>query len=103
MAIKTTRRTLTNAWIADARTVEVAIERFSTSRTLTNDCEVALFEMASDDQLHVNVTHKYPTRTLAGWAGPGKLLDGFVHNRRFDSEPDTIIRHIREMVFAERL
>ena len=103
MGIKITHKLLTDAWIPDVRVVKAAIEKFSTKRAVTNDCQVALFEMASDRQLHVNVSHKYPTRTLDGWAGPGKLRDGFVHNRRFDSEAETIIRHIQEMVFATRI
>jgi hypothetical protein len=103
MGIKTTHKMLTHAWTPDVRAVQAGIEQFSRTRAVTNDCEVALFEMAADDQLHVNVTHKYATRTVTGWAGPGRLRDGFVHNRRFDGEAETIIRHIREMVFATRI
>jgi hypothetical protein len=72
-------------------------------RPLTNDCRVVFFEIAGDGQLHVNVTHQHATRAVRGWAGPARLPDGFVHNRRFgDPPPRQIIRHIRNMVFALR-
>ena len=62
------------------------------------------FEIVSDGHLHVNVTHKYPTRTARGWAGPASLPEGFVHNRTFgDTQPSQIIRHVRDMVFAARI
>ena len=103
MPIKTTHNLLTDSWTDDVHIVEEAIGRFGASRGVTNDCQVALFEVVRDDQLHVNVTHKYPTRTIPGWAGPAVLRSGFVHNRTFgDTEPSDIIRHIRQMVFAAR-
>jgi hypothetical protein len=71
---------------------------------LTNDCQIALFEIARDAHLHVNVTHRYPTRRVRGWAGPARVPDGFVHNRTFgDTRPSRIIRHIRDVVFAARI
>jgi hypothetical protein len=51
----------------------------------------------------VNVTHKYATRVVPGWSGPGVVESGFVHNRTFgDTQPGDIVRHIRQMVFATR-
>jgi hypothetical protein len=83
--------------------METAIRRFKDDGSLTNECHVAFFEMAADAHLHVNVTHRHLTRTVTGWAGPGRLPDGFVHNRRFvDTQSGQIIRHVREMVFAPR-
>jgi hypothetical protein len=103
MDIRTTHKLLTGSWTADVETVETAIGRFTADRAVTNDCQVALFEIARDEHLHVNVTHKYPTRTVRGWAGPARLRQGFVHNRIFaDTTPTKIIGHIREMVFASQ-
>jgi hypothetical protein len=103
MPIKTTHKLLTDSWTTGVRVVEDAIGRFGASRDVTNDCQVALFEIVRDEHLHVNVTHKYATRTMPGWTGPGVLPSGFVHNRTFgDTQPSDIIRHIRRMVFAAR-
>ena len=102
--VTTTRNLLTASWQADVRAVESAVSRFTLDRPLSNDCTVALFEIAGDDHLHVNVTHKYETTTARGWAGPARLPTGFVHNRRFgDTQPHQVIRQIRNMVFAERI
>jgi len=103
MPIKTTHNLLTDSWTDDVHVVEEAIGRLGAGRAVTNDCHVALFELVRDDHLHVNVTHKYATRTMPGWAGPAVLRTGFVHNRTFgDVQPRDIIRHIRHMVFAAR-
>lgn len=103
MGISTTHKLLTESWTADVQAVETAIGRFSADRAVTNDCQVVLFEIVRDDHLHVNVTHKYQTMTVPGWAGPASLEGGFVHNRTFgDSQPNEIVRHIRDMVFAPR-
>jgi hypothetical protein len=99
MPIKTSHNLLTDSWTDDVHVIEKAIGRFD----VANDCQVALFEIVRDDDLHVNVTHKYATRTMPGWAGPAVLPSGFVHNRMFgDAQPSDIIRHIRRMVFAVR-
>ena len=104
MVVTTTHKLLTDSWTADVEALEAAVEGFETFGTTTNPCHVAFFEIVRDRQLHVNVTHKYQTRTVRGWAGPASLPEGFVHNRRFDdSQPAQIIRHIREMVFASRI
>jgi hypothetical protein len=96
--LSTSRRT------ADVEKLESAIGRFKVDSDLANDCEVAFFEMVSDGQLHCNVTHRHATKSVTGWAGPGHVVNGFVHNRRFGDTPQKhIIRHIRDMVFAARL
>jgi hypothetical protein len=99
-----TRNLLTALWIADVQEVESAVARFKLERSLPNDCEVTFFELAGDPRLHVNVTHKYETIAVRGWAGPGRLSEGFVHNRRFDAaRRSQVTRHIRDMVFADRI
>lgn len=102
-AITTNQALLTQSWTADVETLETAIGRFTARRPLVNACRVAFFEIAGDAQLHVNVTHQYPTKVVRGWTGPGITRNGFVHNRRFaDTPPSEMIRHIRSMVFAAR-
>ena len=104
MAITSRHTLLTDSWTADVEALEAAIGRFKAERPLTNDCQIALFEIARDAHLHVNVTHRYPTRKVRGWAGPASVPEGFVHNRTFgDTQPSRIIRHIRDMVFAARI
>ena len=103
-AVTTKHKLLTGSWTADVKTLETAIGRFTADRPLAHDCQVVLFEIAGDDELHVNVTHRHRTMAVPGWAGPGRLPEGFVHNRRFgDTPPDQMIRHIRDMVFASRV
>src|ERR1700694_3566416 len=102
-AVTTSHKLLTSSWTSDVQALETAIGRFTADRPLTNDCQVVFFEIAGDGQLHVNVTHQHQTRAVRGWAGPAKLPDGFVHNRRFgDTPPKQMIRHIRNVVFALR-
>ena len=58
---------------------------------MKNDCQVSFFELGQDSHLHVNITHRYPTKTAQGWAGPANLPRGFVHNRTFgDTQPSRI-------------
>lgn len=86
---------------ADVENLEWAIGRFEAEGNVASDCEVSLFEIVGDEYLHCNVTHRHATKTVTGWAGPGHVPDGFVHNRRFGDTPQKdIIRHIRDMVFA---
>ena len=102
-AVTTEYRLLTNAWTADVRSVEIAIGRFTAQRALDNTCHVVLFEVPGDAELHVNVTHEHLTSGVTGWAGPGKIPDGYVHNRRFGDTPRSrIVQQIRDMVFAGR-
>jgi len=102
MTITTTRNLLTGSWTADVQTLETAVRHFKSDPAVTNDCHVAFFEIARDRDLHVNVTHARETIAVSGWAGPAKVADGFVHNRRFGgTAPSRIVRHIRDMVFAD--
>lgn len=102
--ITTTHHLRTRPWTVHVEALETAIGRFTSRRPLKNDCCVALFEVDGDGDLHVNVTHRHPTETPRGWAGPGVLPQGFVHNRTFgDTPPKEIVRHIREMVFSARI
>lgn len=101
MTITATHKLVTESWTADVEAVETAVRRFKISPALSNDCQVMLFEVVRDGHLHVNVTHKYPTTTASGWAGPASLPQGFVHNRIFSEQPTgQIVRDIRHMVFA---
>ena len=102
--VTTTHRFVTDSWMADVQSLESAVAEFTLDGPLSNDCEVAFFEIAGDPHLHVNVTHKFKTTTARGWAGPASLPEGFVHNRRFgDARPSHVTRHIRDMVFADRI
>lgn len=104
MAIATTHKLLTGSWTAAVAALETAVGDFEADGAMKNDCQVAFFEIVRDDHLHVNVTHRHPTKTANGWMGPASLPQGFVHNRTFgDSKPRQIIRHVREMVFAARI
>jgi hypothetical protein len=96
---------LTHTWAADVETMETAIGRFPLDeRPPANDCRVAFFEVPHDGHLHVNVTHRYATKDVAGWAGPAHTAAGFVHNRVFgETQPAQVVRHIRDMVFAARV
>jgi len=104
MGITITQNLLTSSWKAEVATLETAVGHFEVDHAVKNDCRVAFFEIARDGHLHVNITHRHPTRTPRGWAGPASLPQGFVHNRTFgDARPSQIIRHVREMVFASRI
>ena len=70
MGVKTSHNLLTDSWTDDVHAVEEAIGRLA-DRAVTNDCQVALFEIVRDDHLHVNVTHKHATRSVPGWATCG--------------------------------
>jgi hypothetical protein len=102
MTITTTHKLLTGSWTANVEALETAVGRFRKDHAPSNDCHVVLFEMVRDAHLHVNVTHKYPTKNVPGWAGPASLPQGFVHNRTFSGAQPTgqIVRHVRDMVFA---
>ena len=102
MTITTTRKLLTPSWAPDVEAVETAVGRFRADRVPGNDCQVALFEMVRDGDLHVNVTHTYPTKSPPGWMGPASMPQGFVHNRTFSEVQPTsqIVRHVRDMVCA---
>lgn len=104
MGILARHTLLTDDWTGDVQTIETAIRLFKSERPFVNDCQVVLFEIADDRHLHVNVTHRHPTAGVIGWAGPGSLPEGHVHNRLFGTmAPSRIIRHIHDMVFAPRV
>jgi hypothetical protein len=104
MNITTTRSLLTESWAAEVDALEIAIGRLTSRRPLTNDCRVALFEIAGDGNLHVNVTHRHQTHAPTDWAGPAVMPQGFVHNRTFADMPSKqVVRHIRQMVFSARV
>jgi len=99
--LTSTRKLLSASWAADVDAIETAVRRFKNDHPLAGDCSVAFFEIAADEKLHVNVTHRHLTREIRGWAGPANTPDGFVHNRTFADTPTmTIARQVREMVFA---
>ena len=103
MAITTRQNLLTDSWTADVAILKAAVRNFE-AKGAQNDCQVAFFEIVQDGNLHVNVTHKYQTKTVRGWAGPGSLPEGFVHNRTFgDTQPSQIIRQVQKMVCASRI
>jgi hypothetical protein len=96
-----TRKLLSTSWAADVDAVDAAMRRFNDDHPLASDCTVAFFEIAADEKLHVNVTHRHLTKEIRGWAGPAHTPAGFVHNRTFAVTPTTqIVRHVRDMVFA---
>jgi len=104
MAISARHQLLSDSWTADVENLESAIGRFKTDRNVANNCEVVFFEIVGDQHLHCNVIHQHATKTVSGWAGPGHVPRGFVHNRRFgDTSQNDMIRHIRDMVFAAQL
>ena len=104
MAISARHQLLGDSWTTDVENLESAIGRFKTDRNMANNCEVVFFEIVGDEHLDCNVTHRHATKTVRGWAGPGHVPNGFVHNRRFgDASPNEMLRHIREMVHAARV
>ena len=104
MRISARHQLLSDSWTADVENLERAIGHFKTDRKMANNCEVVFFEIVGDEQLHCNVTHRHATKTVSGWAGPGEVPDGFVHNRRFGhTSHNDMIRHIRGMVCAARV
>jgi hypothetical protein len=103
-AISARHTLLSDSWTAHVEALEVAIRGFKPDGQLTNNCEVVFFEIPDDEHLHVNVTHRYATKVVSGWAGPGSIPDGFVHSRTFSDTPQSeMMRHIRDMVFAPQI
>lgn len=102
-AVSTRHILVSRSWTAQVEALEAAINGFAPDGHSTNECEVVFFEIAGDDRLHVNVTHRYERKVVSGWAGPGIIPDGFVHSRTFGDIPRSeMMRHIRDIVFAER-
>ena len=103
MAISASHHLLSNSWTADVEALEVAIGGFRADSDRPNNCDVVFFEIAGDRHLHVNVTHRYATNRVSGWAGPGKTPNGYIHNRRFaDTARSEMIELVRDMVLASR-
>jgi hypothetical protein len=101
--LSSTRKRVSSSWAADVDAIETAMSRFEEAHPLASDCQVVFFEIGTDAKLHVNVTHRHPTREIRGWAGPAHTPDGFVHNRTFASAPrPQLVRHVRDMIFAGR-
>jgi len=99
--LSSTRKLLSASWAAEVEAIERGVSRFEDAHPLASDCAVVFFQIATDEKLHVNVTHRYRTETVRGWAGPADTPDGFVHNRTFSASSTTRIVHlVREMVFA---
>ena len=89
---------------ADVEKLESAIRQFKADPDAANNCEVVFFETVGDTHLHCNVTHRHATKSITGWAGPGRVADGFVHNRTFgETGHHDMVRQIRAMVFAARV
>jgi hypothetical protein len=106
--LSTARATTTNNtfesgyWNSDVAALESALGKLIVKRPVTNECQVSFFEVAGDADLHVNVTHQHETVAVKGWSGPASTPNGFVHNRRFQDR-QSILSHIRDMVFAARI
>jgi hypothetical protein len=100
--LTSTRKLLTASWLGHVDSIEATLWRFYDQHPLASDCDVMFFEIAADEMLHVNVTHRCLTKGSGGWAGPGDTPVGFVHNRRFGSATAVpqLARQVREMVFA---
>ena len=103
--LTSTRKGLSAAWNADVTSIETSMRLFNGKHPLASDCDVVYFEIAGDEKLHVNVTHRRQTKEVPGWAGPGDTPKGFVHNRTFGGAISTpqLVRYVREMVFAGRV
>jgi len=101
--ITATHKLLTRSWTADVEALEAALSDFTADRAVTNDSQIVCFELACDADLHVNVTHRFATKPVTGWAGPGSVPAGFVHTRTFDdTQRGHLLRQIRNMVCAAR-
>src|ERR1700750_2467352 len=91
-AVSVRQNLLTPLWRTDVEALEASIGGLNRTPA-SNECQVVFFEIEGDADLHVNVTHKYLTNAVKGWSGPGRVTDGFVHNRRFSgAEPRKIMR-----------
>lgn len=98
-ATTTNNTSVHGPWHTDVTRLQVAISQLTGHAASAS--VVSFFELPSDSQLHVNVSHVHQTVAVKGWAGPAILPDGFVYNRRFQ-DGQRILSHIRQMIFAER-
>ena len=100
--LTSTRKLLSASWSAEVDAIERGMSVVENAHPLASDCVVVFFEIATDQKLHVNVTHRHRTEPVRGWAGPADTPQGFVHNRTFGAAPTArIVHHVREMVFAD--
>ena len=100
-AITANHALLTATWAKDVKALESALGRIKADARVSSDCRVTFFEVAGDQQLHVNVTHQSATEGVSGWAGPGATPDGIVHNRTFSRmHRYQVLREIKGMIFA---
>jgi len=98
-----TRNLMGSSWSACVDAIGTALWRVEDHQRLATDCTMAFFDTSADTALHVNVTHPHPTKRISGWTGPGHTAGGFVYNRTFAAtHTPQILRHVREMVFAEQ-
>jgi hypothetical protein len=99
--LTSTRKLLSASWSAEVDAIERGMSVFENAHPLASDCAVVFFEIATDEMLHVNVTHRYRTEPVRGWAGPADTPQGFVNNRIFGAASKArIVHHVRQMVFA---
>ena len=99
-AITTNHSLLTAAWTTEVQALEAALGRITDGR-VSSGCRVTFFEVAGDQQLHVNVTRRPAPRGVNGWAGPGSTPAGSVYNRTFGRMPRyPVLRQIKDVVFA---
>ena len=100
-AITANHALLTATWADEVKALESALGRINGNARVSSDCRVTFFEVAGDQHLHVNVTHRSATEGVKGWAGPGTTPDGIVHNRTFSRTPRAqVLREIKDMIFA---
>jgi hypothetical protein len=92
---------LTGAWTVDVKAMEEAIGRLTMDPRVGNDCCVTFFEVAGDQHLHVNITHRSAMVGVDGWAGPATTAGGVLYNRLFSRMPRyQLLRQIKHMIFA---
>jgi hypothetical protein len=100
-AITATHALLTGAWTVDVKVLEEALGRLKTDARRTDGCQVTFFEVAGDQHLHVNITHRSATAAVEGWAGPAETADGVLYNRMFSRMPRyQLLRQLKHMIFA---
>jgi len=96
-AITSSHALLTDAWTKDVTALQAALGRIKADTPGGCDCCVTFFEVPGDRELHVSVTHQYPTDEGVG-ARPAP--HGIVADRTFVRMPRyQVLRQIRDMVF----
>ena len=91
---------LTGAWTVQVKSLETALGRITDAR-VSSDCHVTFFEVAGDQDLHVNVRRRHATHGVDGLAGPGATSGGIVYNRTFGHMPRyQVLRQLKAVIFA---